>query len=112
MFHYELLEELSNQIKYCKDPKELFVKTIQFVENKVPENIWSTHKDEIKNEQSPVNSYLTELSRHIQKGDETITYKFFETAIITYNTGRLLNVVDNEDLLFKVFTQTVNQQKK
>lgn len=89
VFHYELLEELSN---------------------KVPENVWSTHKDEITNEHSTVNLYLTEFTHHLHEGDEAITFKFFQAAIATYNTGQLLNVLDKDDLLFQVFDQAVRQQ--
>ena len=112
VFHNQILEELNDEIKYCEDAQEVFIKSMRFVENKVPENIWSKHKDEISNEQSIVNRYLTEFSHNLQEGDETVTFKIFQAAVATYNTGQLLNVLDKEELLFKVFDQAVLQQNR
>lgn len=101
-----LFDQFKMQVKNPQIVKE----AIEFMHIKFPPEFWAQTSEELKNEQSLINQFQDKFTSEIMiKNKEDFEfYVCFRAAITTYNSASLLNILDNEEIVKKVYFATIN----
>lgn len=101
---------LNNYKMYVADSTgdhEFIGRSLHFIATQFPEELLGKTEPEITDDQSVVNRFLTKLSDECPDNVSLRELISLKASITTYNYGAVLNVLDNEELLEKVYLHTI-----
>lgn len=102
-------EGFINATASCTNETNVVKEALNYIDMNLPKHLISKSGAEIQNDNAPINLFMTKLQSEINPKEETdyITLFNLQAAINTYNVASVLNCLDNEPLLEKVYLQTL-----
>lgn len=94
MFTEPTLYNYSDLLRNCDSSDNICFRSIDYVRNVIPADLWAHTPEDLANPNSPINQYLTNLEKNNNLADQysIIVFIHFQVAASTYNSALLFNL--------------------
>lgn len=84
---------------------------IPYMKNNLPQELLSKSEIEITNPNAPINQFIDKFFENVRMDtkEHRILFSHLQAAISTYNTGHLLNCLDNKLIVNDIFKKTLER---